>query len=399
MHKQRPALTASGLAQHLLDPPRSDLVQLSRHPLWTTRSSQQTVPELGPFTSISDGTGNRAIGLCQLSGNAPHPTLARVYAGDTSYEAEFAGLIFSLEALIAANAPADQGVMFSDCQTAMSTFVRTRRRGFNPMATPQGRCAVLQLYLSIFHPPSPMSDFRLMYIQAHSDEQNQDLISEDDMPLYLGHVQCDRLAAEAHECIPPTSNVTFFDTDFDFILGDERDGLRLYQPVESYLRDLSMSSEFHAKMTREPRTGNLGKSWREIEWSNLYRPTIHTPWDSSKAFPPALRNSMDYLPALARLERFPQLRRGILLGAGKALAPYRLCTLGGRMSITELPKRKERPASADRCPFCQEAPLDSLTHALHNCRMDGWQHHCGWAMEAVSTMRERYYVSTMTALS
>ena len=35
-------------------------------------------------------------------------SVARVYAGDTSYEAEFAGLIFSLEALIAAKAPADQ---------------------------------------------------------------------------------------------------------------------------------------------------------------------------------------------------------------------------------------------------------------------------------------------------
>ena len=258
------------------------------------------------------------------------------------------------------------------------------------MAKPHGRCAVLQLYLSIFHPPNPLSDFRLMYIQAHSDEQNQDLISEEDMPLYLGHVQCDRLAAEVYKCITPASNVTFFDTDFDFILGNESDGLRLYQPVASYLRDLSMSSEFHAKMTREPRTGHLGKSWREIEWGNLYRPTIHTPWDSSRAFPPALRNSMDYLPALASLERFPQLRRGILHGAGKALAPHRLRTLGGRMSITELPKRKDRPAAADRCPFCQEAPLDSLTHALHDCRMDGWQHHCGWAMEAVTTMRMRY---------
>jgi hypothetical protein len=99
-----------------------------------------------------------------------------------------------------------------------------------------------------------------------------------------------------------------------------------------------------------------------------------------------------------RLERFPQLRRSILHGAGKALAPHRLRTLGGRMSITELPKRKDRPASADRCPFCHEAPLDSLTHALHDCRMDGWQHHCGWAMEAVTIMRMRYYVSTMTAI-
>ena len=223
------------------------------------------------------------------------------------------------------------------------------------------------------------------------------------MPLYLGHVQCDRSAADIHRCIAPASNITFFNTDYDFMPCTEENGLRLFQPIASYILGLSMSSKFHAKMTREPRTGSLGKSWREIEWGNPHRPTIHTPWDSTSAFNPALRNSMDYLPALARLEQFPPLHRGILRGAGKALAPHRLRILGGRMSITELPKRKDRPASADRCPFCQEAPapeapLDSLTHAIHECRMDGWQQHCGWAMEAVCTMRERFCVSTMTAV-
>ena len=102
---------------------------------------------------------------------APYPTIARVDAGDTPYEAEFAGLIFSLEALLAANAPTDQGEMLSDCQTALSTFKRTRQQGFNPLSKPHGRCAVIQLYLTVFHPPSPLSDYRLMYIQAHSDEQ------------------------------------------------------------------------------------------------------------------------------------------------------------------------------------------------------------------------------------
>jgi hypothetical protein len=242
-----------------------------------------------------------------------------------------------------------------------------------------------------------------LYLQAHSDEQDQDLISEEDMPLYLGHVQCDRSAADIHRCIAPASNITFFNTDYDFMPCTEENGLRLFQPIASYILGLSMSSKFHAKMTREPRTGSLGKSWREIEWGNPHRPTIHTPWDSTSAFNPALRNSMDYLPALARLEQFPPLHRGILRGAGKALAPHRLRILGGRMSITELPKHKDRPASADRCPFCQEAPapeapLDSLTHAIHECRMDGWQQHCGWAMEAVCTMRERFCVSTMTAV-
>jgi hypothetical protein len=43
---------------------------------------------------------------------------------------------------------------------------------------PHGRCSssVLQLYLSVFHPPSPTAGFRLLYIQGHSDEQDQDPI-------------------------------------------------------------------------------------------------------------------------------------------------------------------------------------------------------------------------------
>jgi hypothetical protein len=142
------------------------------------------------------------------------------------------------------------------------------------------------------------------------------------MPLYLGHVQCDRSAADIHRCIAPASNITFFNTDYDFIPYTEENGLRLFQPIASYIRGLRMSSEFHAKMTRKPRTGSLGKSWREIEWGNPHRPTIHTPWDSTSAFNPAICNGMDYLPALARLEQCPQLHRGILRGAGKALAPH-----------------------------------------------------------------------------
>ncbi len=397
LRRQRPALQSSGLAQHLLDPHRRPLVQLSRQPLWTTASMQQPATELEPFASISDGTGNGAIGFCQISGSAPHPTIARVHAGDTPYEAEFAGLIFSLEALLAAKAPVDQGDMYSDCQTALTTYHRTRQPSFSPMAKPHGRCSVLQLYLSVFHPPCPTTDFRLMYIQAHSDEQEQDLISEADMPLYLGHVQCDRLAVETRHIVP-ASNVTFFEVDYAFVLCLEEDGRRLFQPVDSYIRQLGLSCEFHAKMTRTPSTGNLGKSWREIPWGNLHLPTIHTPWDSKKAFNPALRSSMDHVEALTRLEGYKQLKCGILHGSGKALNAHRLRTLGGRTSITELPKRGQRAAAADHCPFCQESPLDSLTHAIHECRMDGWQEHCGWAASAMCDIRERFLVSTMTAV-
>ena len=52
--------------------------------------------------------------MCQISGGAQFPTLARIHAGDTSVESELAGLIFSLEALKTQRAPVEQGVMYSD---------------------------------------------------------------------------------------------------------------------------------------------------------------------------------------------------------------------------------------------------------------------------------------------
>jgi hypothetical protein len=312
-------------------------------PLWTRETLQQPIPALPPFTSISDGTGNLngVIGLCQLSSMEPHPTVARVDAGDTSYEAEFAGLIFSLEALLDANAPADQGEMLFDCQTALATFQRTRQPGFRPLSKPHGRCAILQLYLSALHPPSPMSGFRLIYIQAHSDEQDQGLISDEDMPLYQGHVQCDRAAVAAKEIVP-ASNVTFFDTDFDFAIFTEEDGRRLFRPFAGHIRDLGSSPDFHAKMTRTPRTDSVGHSWRDIKWRKLYLPRIHTAWNSKRAFRPDLRGSMDYQHALDRLKQMPQLHHAVLHGSDKVLTPHRLRTLGGLARITEQPKCKNQ---------------------------------------------------------
>ena len=131
------------------------------------------------------------------------------------------------------------------------------------------------------------------------------------MPLYLGHVQCDRLAVETKEIVP-ASNVTFFTTDYAFAPCTEADGQRLLTPIDSFLRQLGSSCEFHAKRTRTPSTGNLGSSWREVPWGNLHLPTVHTPWDSKKAFDPALRNSMDHKAALVRLEGYQQLKRSVL---------------------------------------------------------------------------------------
>jgi hypothetical protein len=149
------------------------------------------------------------IGTCQISGGAPHPLLARIHAGDTSVESEPAGMIFSLEALTNQKAPAEQGVIYSDCQSAMAIYQQTRSPLFNPMASPHGRNSVIQLYLAAFHPLSPETDFQLRYIPAHCDEQDQTLISDEELPIFQGHYQCDEMAPEARS-IRPVEEATFF---------------------------------------------------------------------------------------------------------------------------------------------------------------------------------------------
>jgi len=397
LERQRTTLALRGLERHLLEVPRRPLVARSRHPLWTTRQSLVPAVTLAQHTSISDGTGNKVIGMCQISGGAQFPTLARIHAGDTSVESELAGLIFSLEALKTQRAPVEQGVMYSDCQSAMAVYQQTRSHLFNPMASPQGRNSILQLYLAVFHPFSPETDFPLRYIPAHCDELDQSLISEEELSIFQGHYQCDELAPEARS-IRPVEDITFFEVDFEYILCKTDTGCRLREPVEDYLCELKGNVKFHNRMTREHRTDSLGVSWAEIPWEAIYLPTVHTPWDSRRAFNPALRNSMDCGFSLGRLEGLKRLQSGVLHGAGKSINPYRLRTIGGLALITQAPRQRERSVVADRCPFCRQAPTDSLIHAMYECPMDAWPEHGGWAKEAVVFVRERYLVSMMTAL-
>jgi hypothetical protein len=256
---------------------------------------------------------------------------------------------------------------------------------------------VLQLYLAVFHPFSPETDFQLRYIPAHCDEQDQTLISEEELAIFQGHYQCDQLAPESRS-IRPVEAVTFFDVDFESILCRADTGVRLREPVEDYVHKLSEDVKFHARMTREHRTDSLGASWREIPWEEIYRPTSRTPWDSRRAFNPALRNSMDCDTALGQLETLGRLQPGVLHGAGKSINPYRLRTVGGLASITKAPRHKDKPVEAGKCPFCRRAPMDSLQHATHECLMDAWPEHSGWAKEAVALIRDRFLASTMTAM-
>ena len=156
--------------------------------------------------------------------------------------------------------------------------------------------------------------------------------------------------------------------------------------------------DYHARMTRTPRTDLLGFSWREVPWTELHLPKQHTPWDGKKALQPAERNSKDCASMRAALLRFPQLKVAVLHGHGKCLNPIRLQVLGGLASITKAAPRNGEPIQADLCPFCLRKPLDSLDHAVNDCPMNKWQDSCAWASTAIGMIRERYWVSTMTAL-
>jgi hypothetical protein len=196
------------------------------------------------------------------------------------------------------------------------------------MLKPQGRCAILQLFLSVMYPSTPSSDYRLHYVPAHSDEQDQALIPEEELPVFQGHVHCDKLAPLCQE-LPRASGITFFVKDFEFGLFNIQ-GTRLLQPLRAYLTELGFSMEYHAKMTRVPRTDLLGFSWREVPWlrTELHLPKQHTPWDGKKALHPAGRNNKDCASKCAALQRIPQLKGGALQGHGKYLNPIRLQVLG-----------------------------------------------------------------------
>ncbi|MEI7776168.1 MAG: hypothetical protein WCK17_15495, partial [Verrucomicrobiota bacterium] len=211
-----------------------------------------------------------------------------------------------------------------------------------------------------------------------------------------GHVQCDKLAPLCQE-LPGKAGITFFTTDFEFALFNIQ-GTRLFQPLRAYLTELGFSMEYHARMTRTPRADLLGFSWREVPWEELHLPKQHTPWDGKKALQPAERSSKDCASMRDALQRFPQLKVGVIQGHGKCLNPIRLQVLGGLASITKSAPRKGELVQPDLCPFCTRKPVDSLDHAVNDCLMNKWSDACAWAATAICTIRERFLVSTVVAL-
>ena len=359
-----------GAGPYLLDVPRGELPPLTRTELWTDKVVPRSAVQLPANVSISDGTGNGVVGMCKISDASVYALLSRIHAGDTSVEAELAGLIRSLEDLIARGTSADLGGIYCDCQAALRILQQTRDAAFDPMLKPQGRCAILQLFLSVMYPYTPSSSYRLHYVPAHSDEQDQDLILEEELPLFQGHVQCDKLAPLCQE-LPGKAGITFFTTDFEFALFNIQ-GTRLFQPLRAYLTELGFSMEYHARMTRTPRADLLGFPWREVPWEELHLPKQHTPWDGKKALQPAERSSKDCDSMREALRRVPQLKVGVIQGHGKCLNPIRLQVLGGLASVTKSAPRKGELPQPDLCPFCVRKPMDSLDHAVSECLMNKW---------------------------
>ena len=176
----------------------------------------------------------------------------------------------------------DMGGIYCDCQAALKILQRTRDAAFDPMLKPQGRCAILQLFLSVMYPSTPASSYRLHYVPAHSDEQDQDQILEEELPLFQGHVHCDKLAPLCQD-LPGKAGITFFTKDFEFALCNIQ-GTRLFQPLRAYLIELGFSTDYHARMIRTQRTGLLGFPWREIPWPGLQDCSHHTLWNGWQTF-------------------------------------------------------------------------------------------------------------------
>jgi hypothetical protein len=391
-------LEKRGLGQHVLTVPRPGLTPLSRTPLWESLIVDTTETQLAEYTTISDGTGNGVIGTCQLADDACKALVSKLHAGDTAVDAELLGLIQSFMSLVARRAPADQARMLCDCQAAMALFARTRQLDYNPMLKVQGRGAILQLFLATHFPLSPLTDYAAWWVRGHSDKVEPHLINEADKPDFAAHVICDQRAPECSS-IASRTGITFYETDFQFVVGNEK-GERVLTPLKTYVRQLGHSTAYHARMTATSRVHVTGESWRSIELAGLYLPKSHTAWNSDKTFNPGLRDSMDCVELRERLAVFPQLKKGVVGGREKTLSYNRVQVIGGLTTLTILPGKAGQAASGGACPFCIAAPLDTLEHALHDCLSDRWTAHLtdNWGQVVTELARDRYRVATITAI-
>jgi hypothetical protein len=230
--------------------------------------------------------GRHVIGTCQLSDASNMATITRVFAGDTPCESELVGIMQSHDSLRVRNAPAEEGKILSDCQSAIALWHEARKPFFDPMLRPHH---VLQLYIAQHQRHSPDSDWPCYCLPGHSDREDPDAIAEEDRPYFEAHVICDKFAPECKR-IAPAGIVTGFKTDFMFVVCGPT-GERCFQTssLHAHVEELRKSPDFRAAQTRKPRTHSTGYSWRDIPIAELDLTTTQTPWDSKHAFNPFRR--------------------------------------------------------------------------------------------------------------
>ena len=122
---------------------------------------------------------------------------------------------------------------------------------YNPMLKVQGRGAILQLFLATHFPLSPLTDYAAWWVRGHSDKVEPHLINEADKPDFAAHVICDQRAPECSS-IANRTGITFHETDFQLMVGDEK-GERVLTPLKTYVRALGSSPAYHARMTATSR--------------------------------------------------------------------------------------------------------------------------------------------------
>ena len=216
--------------------PRDDSVSWSRTELWSEFETPFDSPTLPHGISISDGTGDKAVGCCQLDDTSNVATIGRLYAGDSSGESELLGLIFSDRALKKRLDNLAKHARITDCQSAQRVWTRCRDPTFCPMLRTHGRNTILELYIACHHPHRGEHDATDIWAKGHTDSLDPSRISSDERPIFDAHVICDKLAARCTE-LPAVQNIVAFSDDYCFLLCNAT-GSRMFTPLATHIAAL-----------------------------------------------------------------------------------------------------------------------------------------------------------------
>jgi hypothetical protein len=278
----------------------------------------------------------------------------------------------SHESLRARNAPADEGKILTDCQSAIALWREAREPFFDPMLRP----TVGRRYSNFILPSTkgalPSRTGPATGSQAIRTERTPTLFPKKINRTSLLTWFATNLLPDARKSRQQGSSRASAKTDYMFVVCD-LEGARFLQTLHAHVESLRKSPDFHAAQTRKPRTHSTGYSWRDIPIAELDLPTAQTPWDSEQAFCPFKRDIFDCRDRTERLSHFLQLRQRAIKGHGKATVACRVDILGGPFPLSN--SAPGSTATPGACLFCHEAPTDTLHHLLHRCPMNrrGWE--------------------------